>query len=132
MATSSEKIDQLQQALRPELGALLEGLGRPIRMAAQLVIPQAEEWLDRELTTRSAGELDELLARVIDRLGSLRSDDAAALFVDADGARYGGDPLGDPVRGPDLRGGGDGDREVGVGAGAVPVGGGASAGDRPG
>jgi hypothetical protein len=114
-------------------------------MAAAFVVPQVEGYVDRHLA-RPAHELDAELAKAIDFLARLRSDDAGPLIAGAGGAfdftvtgrqpsELGLELVGvvrTPVRAPGVLDGGDPDGQVDAGEGAVPLGGGAPAGDRPG
>jgi hypothetical protein len=43
--------------------------------------PLAEEWLDHELSVRSAAEIDALFEGVISLLAQLRSDDSPTLLI---------------------------------------------------
>jgi hypothetical protein len=58
------------------------------RAGAEFLRPQAELWVEQLLHDRSASELDDGLARAIDFLGRLRSDDAPGLIVTSGGAAY--------------------------------------------
>jgi hypothetical protein len=103
--------------------------------------PQIEAFIDTQLE-RPADELDRILAAAIDFIGGLRSDEAGDLIVTARGAyRTAGIHVdddrgrhaffvGDPVRAPDLGGGGDPVGQEPAVPGAVPVGGTAAPGDR--
>jgi hypothetical protein len=86
-----------------------------------------------EYLERPAAELDELLARIIDFIGTLRSDDAGALIVTTHGAFFTSRHprtkwfyLGDPVRAPGVGVGDDAERQVDGVAQDVSVGGGAA------
>jgi hypothetical protein len=81
-------------------------MGMVAKAAMGMLLPQVEEWLDRQLE-RSDDDLDADLAVIIDTLGRLRSDGAAGIIVGPAGARYcacdsANNPaavvVGDPVR----------------------------------
>src|SRR5579884_2196052 len=143
------------RAARDQLASLLPGLlgdaSNPmVSIAAGLLQPMAEEWLDDQLARRSAGEVDELLDGVIAFIAALRSDGASTLVVNPAGPHDvirlipgptdGSDPIGweplnpvgigggDPVPTPAVHGGPDRDGQVDVGQGAAHVGGAAEPG----
>jgi hypothetical protein len=106
-------------------------------MAIGMMTPLVEAWVD-EYIARPADVLDTELAGIIDFIGRLRSDDARPVLAGPDGARlldasvYELAAAGDPLRGPDLRDGEDGNGEVGPGPEGVSLGGGAPPDHRPG
>ena len=138
---SKEKLTQLRDLVLPEVRAQVEAQGGPLALAGAFLGPQVEGWVDRFLAERSAADLDAWLDQSLDFLGRLRSDDADELLVGPGGARRaerGGTGAvgelwraGDPVRGSDLRDGGDGDGEEHAGEAVVALLSGAASGDRP-
>jgi hypothetical protein len=115
-------------------------------MASAFVVPQVEGYVDRHLA-RPADELDAELAKAIDFLCRLRSDDAGPLVAGAGGAFEltitDREPTPDgllairgvvvaAVRAPGVPDGSDADGQEHAGAGALPLGGGTPAGDRSG
>jgi len=143
---ASEKLTLLKAQLEPQLRAQLKGMGGAAAMASAFVVPQVEGYVDRHLV-RPADELDAELAKAIDFLCRLRSDDAGPLVAGAGGAfelqitdrqpstegllELRGVVVA-PVRAQGVLDGGDEDGQEHVGAGTLPLGGGAQAGDRPG
>lgn len=91
MRTATEKLTELRGQLEPTarqaLGQLNGRAGMVAGAAAGMLLPQLEDWVDRQLT-RPVDDLDGALAAIIDTLGRLRSDDAPGLIVGPDGARY--------------------------------------------
>lgn len=118
-----------------------------------MLMPQVEDFVDQLLALDPA-ELDDVAARLIDRIGRLRSDGARPVVAFVDGACYfditedfvGADNFGpwrrveafvqpvraDPLQRPLADPGPVGEREEHAGPGAVPVGGRPAAGHRPG
>jgi hypothetical protein len=109
---------------------------------AAFLAPQVDGWVTRALDDRTNDELDDQLERAIDFLARLRSDDRRSLIAGAGGA-FVAKPhhdelvdgwsftVGDPVRGPDLRDGGDGLGQEHPGEAAALELSGTAAGDRP-
>jgi hypothetical protein len=103
--TATEKLTELRAQLEPTareaLGQLNGQAGVVGRMATGMLLPQVEEWLDRQLA-RPDDDLDAAIAAIIDTLGRLRSDDAEQLIVRPSGAYFCaldlGDVVGHPVR----------------------------------
>lgn len=148
-----EKLEALRAEWEPQVRAKVP------RLVAGMVIPQLEDFVDQLLALEPA-QLDDIAARLIDRIGRLRSDGARPLFVDVDGACYfelgAGSVLdgcifnpvdsanwrriegfaspvrADPLQRPPADPGPVGQREEHAGPGPVPVGGCPPPGHRPG
>ena len=77
------------RAARDNLKALLPqilGTASPVVASmAEFVTPLVEEWLDHELATRTAADIDELFEGVFGFFGALRSDDAPDLLIRSPG-----------------------------------------------
>lgn len=109
MKTTTEKLTDLRAQLEPTARQMLEQssgqMGMVAKAAMGMVLPQVEEWLDRQLQ-RPDDELDAAIAGLIDTLGRLRSDTAVPLIATAAGAHVveyidggnGGIAIGHPVR----------------------------------
>lgn len=114
---SKQKLSQLKEMVEPTARAYLAEMGGMGAMAAAFLAPQAEAFVERFLD-RSADVIDDELARIIDFVGKLRSDEAAAVVAHPEGARYLDvaayelAPAGDRVSAPGLHHGQDGVREV--------------------
>lgn len=141
---ANEKLRWQRDQWGPQLQARMADLPLAQRMAAGMALPQLEELVDGFIDLPT-DQLDDVLARLVDRIGQLRSDDAPPILVDVDGACYfertedftGTDAFGPwrrvegfvkPVRAaevqrPDPAGGPVGVGEVDGGPGALPVGG---------
>jgi hypothetical protein len=149
VASSIEKLaaerDGVVPHLRRMIDEAMETAPRPVAVALAALKPfilkRGVRWVDEQLATRDAAAVDQFLARVIDELGKVRSDDAAVVVADPAGARYLAPheafgshcrcaELGDRVQPPAVRDGGDPDGQEHVGAGDVPLGGAAAVGDR--
>jgi hypothetical protein len=121
---SREKLSQLKEMAEPMARTYLADLGGVGAMAAALLAPQAEVFVERFLNL-PADVIDAELARIVDFVGRLRSDDAPAVVAHPGGAIYldanprPGEvclaPAGDRVSAPGFRHGQDGVREVAPG-----------------
>jgi hypothetical protein len=123
---SREKLQNLRMEHEHKLDQVAEGLPWTLRLAWPVARVLAEERID-EFCDQSPAELDDLLARCINRLVQLRSDGTADILGSTEfGAGFvtWGDGDGtvaqwDPVSGPNIRDGGHGIGEVGTGETAV-------------
>jgi hypothetical protein len=106
-------------------------------MAVAMMTPLVEAWVD-DFVNRPPEVLDAELAALIDFICRLRSDDARAIVAHPSGATwldpaaYELVPVGDPLRGPDLRDGPERQREVAAGPGDLPLGSSTTPDHRPG
>lgn len=133
----NEKLAATRAMLEPSLRAFFDGQGLAARIAVAAAMPDLERRCDDYLA-RSPEDLDEALAVAIDVLSRHRSDCASSIVATPAGAYYahwedgvGGLWPTDPVRAPGVPDGRDDVGQEHDGQGAVPVGGGAEAGDRP-
>lgn len=146
MQTSTEKLTDLREVLTDHLEAFLTGSGQTSGMASMAVAflrPQVEALVD-DFLTRDRHDIDAGIVQLVDFLARQLSDDVDDVLAGPGGVTFlpgpnpgapvdlEAEPGPDPLRAPDSPGGSDEVGQVASGPQAVPVGGGASSGDRPG